>query len=370
MIYKILIQCAPNEAQHLHITGIVNELSKHYNVELTVLKERGYNSSSFDDVLQNKNVIMHEVVCKPKCFETVARQIRRIITKGKVTDAVYPFFSFSNIEKYYDAIVVTDLINGKKLKSLFPNSKIVWALHGAISNGYITRTNSESVDLILSPGKTTTDSFNDTKAKVVEVGSNKIHTCGLLKNDNYKLESMFNNNNKTFLYNPHFNKESGASSWYDHGEELIEFFSNHEQYNLIVSPHPFLSKNIDQYKLIDKFKACKNIKFDFGLTNTSTLAYDGIIDGYIGDISSHALEYMSTKPRLFIFHRGNNNKSVETMLMYSKGLVFDNVDDLVNLVNKSLSEDEIKIQQDYIKTVFANVENPNIVSAKAILDLL
>ena len=372
MFNNILIQCAPNQSHHLHVLGIVEELAKNKNCNLYILCEKGFeNYEVFRHVVsKNKNVnILSLGISYCNSIELFMRGTFRKLLKGSRKDSLIPILSAGSVKSVFDAVILTDLISGTKIKKHFENEiKVIWVMHGAVSNGYISSIKPSGVDLILVCGKTTKEAINIIQDNIYVVGSVKLEYC-IKSIPPIGKQSLFKNHNHTFLYNPHYNPKIGATSWYSHGVEVLDYFSTHTNINLIFSPHPYLSKKLSGK--LEGYSGFKNIIIDLDGVYSSTLAYREVIDSYIGDISSHALEYMFLNKASFYFHSPNIT-SKESSLMHSAGIVFKDFFELKNILDKDVSlSNSFKIKQrKYIENVFAEIESPSKEAAKKIFELI
>ncbi|WP_045398732.1 hypothetical protein [Vibrio hyugaensis] len=326
-----------------------------------------HDSCSDVSLFEMNNVFIKNQKYKPfSGIEQLARFINIKLKRIKTVDN-YLLLKSADVIKNADVFICTDLIVGKRIKEFNPNCKVVWALHGAVANSFMNSVDTDGVDLILSCGETTTNAVGSGfNGKIVEVGSVKLHSCKSNDKKVSKIE-LFGNENRTVLYNPHFNNKIGARSWDDHGIELLDWFKNNSDFNLIFSPHPMLVKKIDE-SILSQYKT-DNIHIDLGGSRSMNMSYEPVVDVYIGDVSSHALEYMSMNQRTFVFH-SNQDLSNESTTMHKHGRTFNSFDEFSSELLNKISENEAEIQKRYISTVFSPVTNPCSLSASVIMDLL
>jgi hypothetical protein len=112
---------------------------------------------------------------------------------------------------------------------------------------------------------------------------------------------FFQNDKPVVVYNPHFNKQT--SSWYKHGLEVLEYFYQSDEFNLIFAPHIYLFNRKGFLKLKDipqKYFQAKNIYIDLGSVKSSDMTYTLAADIYLGDVSSQVYEF-GIKPRPCVF---------------------------------------------------------------------
>lgn len=114
----------------------------------------------------------------------------------------------------------------------------------------------------------------------------------------------------TVLYNPH--PSPHLSSWFRHGRQILEFFANSSDYNLIFAPHimlfhrPFVV-TIDKLRILPvgripaAIRAAPNIHIDLGSPASADMSYAAAADLYLGDASSQVYEFIATRrPCLFV----------------------------------------------------------------------
>jgi hypothetical protein len=125
---------------------------------------------------------------------------------------------------------------------------------------------------------------------------------------------FFGNDKPIVLYNPHF--DPNVSSWFRHGEQVLDVFSRQDRYNLIFAPHVMLfSRHIhvtSNFSSISwrghvqkRFKNHPNILVDTGSHASIDMTYTQAADIYLGDVSSQVYEYLY-RPRPCIFLNSHN----------------------------------------------------------------
>lgn len=111
------------------------------------------------------------------------------------------------------------------------------------------------------------------------------------------------------LYNPHVSPH--LSSWYEAGRQVLDWFVEHDDHNLIFAPHvmlferPFVA-TIDKLRLDragrieERYLRAPNIHIDLGSRASTTMAYTQRADLYLGDVCSQVYEFL-LKPRPCVF---------------------------------------------------------------------
>jgi CDP-glycerol glycerophosphotransferase (TagB/SpsB family) len=233
-----------------------------------------------------------------------------------------------------------EILGLKKFKHL-KNKFYITTLHGAGSLGYDFLTTLSQFDMVLLSGDKLKNIFDEYKnlnnSNVISevIGYPKVELCKIAFQ---KKENIFNNNNKTVVYMPHFDaKYSSLKNW---GLDIVSFFLEHNKYNLIVAPHILFSKS-EKKRLQKLAKNKSNIFLDVDSKSRRLIdmSYLFEADIYIGDKSSQIYEFlMNPKPCLFLNSHGVDweNSSDENFDAWHLGDVVENINEL----NEKLSNAE------------------------------
>lgn len=333
-----------------HFIGVAVELSKNKNLSVDILtypNEHRY-LKSLIKLLGGENL---------NIIEVFPRKVRQLIDKIKKRKRPSPLFLTKHnktLLQSYDIAVFTDFKTTYFKSDV--KTKFVYLSHGSGDRAYgynIPRL--EEFDLLLLAG-------NKIVQRALKEGLKNLNykVIGYPKFDiaiaEYNETSIFNNNNKTILYNPH--NAVGLSSWYKHGTEILEFFFLHKEYNLIFAPHInlFNDKNYLSVKILDsKYFKAENIHMDVGSEKSSNMTYSLYADIYIGDVSSQVYEFMyKSRPCIFI----NSNDAIwekdPNFLHWNLGKVLPNIDELEeNLIQIDEIHNSFKLtQQEYFEDTF------------------
>ena len=111
------------------------------------------------------------------------------------------------------------------------------------------------------------------------------------------------------LYNPHVSPH--LSSWYKFGRAVLDWFVEHDEYQLIFAPHVMLfarsvTLTVDKFRInrpgriADDYLRAPNIHIDLGSRASSDMTYTNRADIYLGDVSSQIYEFL-LKPRPCVF---------------------------------------------------------------------
>ncbi len=202
----------------------------------------------------------------------------------------------------FDALVVPEA-NSLKLKGRADLShlRMIYTHHGAgdRSIGYHER--HRAFDLILCPG----DKVRSRMSGELGIPDSRLAVTGYPKFEVVDQldppEPLFANDKPVVLYNPHFSNRE--ASWRSHGLQVLEFFKNQRDYNLIFAPHVLLYKRALRHggRPLRRFRGLPNIHIDTGSEASVDMTYTALADIYLGDISSQVYEFIrNPRPCLFI----------------------------------------------------------------------
>ena len=194
---------------------------------------------------------------------------------------------------------------------------------------------------------------------------------------------FFDNGRPTILYNPH--PSPHLSSWFRMGREILDFFRDSSQYNLIVAPHVMLFQHRLQVS-IDKlafarvapipreYYACNNIRIDLGSPACIDMTYTRAADLYLGDVSSQVCEFL-VDPRPCVFANAHHVRWRDdpSYAAWKLGPVFERIEELPAALAEAF-RDHAKLrgaQEAYVRDTFALSEIPSALrAARAIHEYL
>jgi hypothetical protein len=183
--------------------------------------------------------------------------------------------------------------------------KMIHIRHGAGDRQGGFDHKSGAFDLTLLPGQKYVDRLKElgllTHKRSAVIGWPKFEVIRKLKRE---IPKFFDNNNPVVVYNPHF--DQSVSSWQPSGIEVLEFFVQNSDYNLIFAPHVVLFKRSRLHRafLPKKYCSIPNIHIDKGSSASSDMTYMLAADIYLGDVSSQVYEFL-LQPRPCIFVNGH-----------------------------------------------------------------
>ena len=118
-----------------------------------------------------------------------------------------------------------------------------------------------------------------------------------------QIPRLFKNDRPIVVYNPHF--DLAESSWKPMGLDVLNFFAENRDFNLIFAPHVVLFKRNFRHRasLPWKYHFVPNIYIDKGSDASTDMTYMLAADIYLGDVSSQVYEFL-LEPRPCIFLNG------------------------------------------------------------------
>jgi len=275
----------------LHLVPIAAELSKDKSINTVILVTSAEERETCARLLRGMGV------ADPDILILKANPILRLVSPKLAV-------LFANMWRLHrlDAVVVAERTS-TILRSVFKMIPLfIQTQHGAGGRigGYDLRL--RHFDHVLVPGE-------KDKIRLIDMGLVSEETChvtGLMKpyvlrTLNPNRPKLFDNNQPTVLYTPHFT--DAQTSWNEFGRDLLEKFAATPHMNFIVAPHIRLFKNapIESRAPIESFAEYPNIIVDLGSPLTTDMTYTLGADIYLGDVSSQVYEFLwKPKPCVFI----------------------------------------------------------------------
>ena len=252
--------------------------------------------------------------------------------------------------------------------------------HGAgdREGGFDNRLNAvEAFDLRLLPGQKYVDRLKELnyleEGKYAVVGYPKFEVVQGL---NKQKKQFFRNSNPVVVYSPHF--DQSISSWGSMGLDVLEFFKNNPNWNLIFAPHVELAiRNIHQNSFLPKeYNNIPNIHIDLGSVASTDMTYMLSADIYLGDVSSQVYEFLLEKrPCIFLNAHEVSWENNPYYLHWGFGQVVNSVGlDLKPALEQAFTTHKqfLKTQQDAFDYTFYNDKKSTTAErgAKAIAEFL
>jgi hypothetical protein len=219
------------------------------------------------------------------------------------------------------------------------DTRLIYTHHGAGDRAVGFQSVIREFDFVLTPGAKVRDrlleqGFIDSRNHAV-VGYPKFDSANVSRS---RLARLFDNDNPTVLYNPHF--DPTLSSWYSMGNDILEFFADSRDYNLVFAPHVMLfqrrfhtsleTRRVRwRHSVAEKFLRCANIHIDLGSTRCVDMSYTLGCDIYLGEGSSQVYEFLvQPRPCIFLNAVGVSWKGDSSFLHWTLGPVVDDLSGL------------------------------------------
>ncbi len=237
----------------------------------------------------------------------------------------------------FDAVIFTDYFHHYLLEARGQKDKpkFIKIPHGAPGRQYSFNKELLDFDFQLIYGNFHLDQFR--KQKLLKSNFGIMGYPKLDAIQNIKTTKVFDNENSTVIYNPHF--EPALSSWPLMGLEILEYFYNSKKHNLIFAPHInlFNKVGVDNVSTIpEKYFAAKNIHIDLGSEKSVDMTYVNEADIYLGDVSSQAFEFIiNPRPCIFLNPKNVKFKGDINYRFWSCGRVIKKVGKLPKALKKA-----------------------------------
>lgn len=246
------------------------------------------------------------------------------------------------------------------LKALpaFRDTRFIGLRHGAGGPLFLNKGRMK-FDYLLMPGRIYYDLYKDElpEGRCVIVGYPKFE---VLEKLNPQMPALFSDGRPVVLYTPHFSRRQ--SSWLSMGREILTFFKNSNDWNLIFAPHErlFRHRSCHGNVSLDEFRDVPNILLDTGSERSVDMTYTRAADIYLGDVSSQVCEFMyhRRRPCVFLNPLGLEPATVD---FWRLGRVIGNVGDLEDALRQADGEfkEKYRAEQDtYIDACFSKYGLP------------
>lgn len=327
-----------DEIHHInHFIGAAVELSKTNEVSILTYPEK--HTYLFQTLAKFQD---HRV----KVIQLPTHWFRAWTDKMKNRDLPRKGFWMKNNQKFllknFDAVVFTDYFHHKLLgaRGNQETPKFLKFPHGAPGRDYSYKPDELDFDFQLLNGSFHYEQYKKKKLlgpHPVVIGYPKFDA---VKN-NVK-QTFFKNDKPVILYNPHFSPP--YSSWHEMGLDVLEFFYNHKQYNLIFAPHINLFKDkggVDPLTIPEKYFQADNIYMDLGSSESVDMTYPRAASVFLGEISSQVYEFiLEPRPCIFINTRKISYENDSHFRFWKLGEVIQEVNELDRALKTALQNFE------------------------------
>lgn len=285
----------------------------------------------------------------------------------------------------FDALIVPETTTALlKTKLGLKGVKLIYTQHGAGDAAIGFKPIIRAYDFVLASGEKVRDRLLSlgciTKQGHAVIGYPKFD---LITQSGVTKPKLFANDNPVILYNPHCNPN--LSSWYDWKDDLLDFFVDNPQYNLIVAPHVMLFQRRIHISLGGgkirwrsdipiKYLKCSNIRFDLGGTACIDMTYTLAADIYMGDVSSQIYEFMiRARPCIFLNPHNIAWQDSDDFTHWNYGQVINAIEDMGSCIEQaesSFSHYRPIQEAGFKKTFNLNAVSSSVRAAQAIPDFL
>jgi len=315
-----------DEIHHVnHFISVAVELSKTENV--TVLTHPNCQPYFFKTLalFENHNVKVEQLSTSSFRAFTDRLKNRKLPRKG-----FWLKKNMNHILNDFDAVVFTDYYHRyvKEARGDKPFPKLIKFPHGPVGRSY-----SYNKDLLDFDFQLLFGNYHLQQMKALNLLSKNYVVAGYPKIDavkSNKNRAFFNNEKPTVLYSPHFS--APLSSWHHIGLDILEFFYNQKEFNLIFAPHINLFQDkggFDDSSIPEKYKTAEHILMDTGSDESVNMTYVLNSDIYLGDVSSQVYEFMITpRPCIFLNPTDVNYKDNYEFRFWKCGDVVNSVENL------------------------------------------
>ncbi len=258
--------------------------------------------------------------------------------------------------------------------------KIIHTRHGAGDRAIGFDKASAGFDHVLASGV----KIRDRLIQDARLSPEKVSVVGYPKFDLVRAgRGLFHANGRpTVLYNPHVSPH--LSSWYKAGRQVLDFFVDNDDYNLIFAPHVMLFErpfaiSIDRLRIDragridDRYLRAPNIHIDLGSLASTDMSYTHAADIYLGDVSSQIYEFLlRPRPCLFLNTHGISYRDDRNYAHWRTGPVIDDAADLESGLASAIAthDDYRPIQRELFDMSFDLTDEPSSErAARVILDM-
>jgi CDP-glycerol glycerophosphotransferase (TagB/SpsB family) len=174
------------------------------------------------------------------------------------------------------------------------------------------------------------------------------------------------------LYNPHVSPH--LSSWFTAGRQVLDWFVDHPEYQLIFAPHVMLFErpftiSVDKLRIDrpGRMEArhlnAPNIHIDLGSRASTTMAYTQAADIYLGDASSQVYEFLlRSRPCIFLNPQDHDWRDDKNFGHWNLGKVINGVDQLGDALETAATDHAAgyrHVQREQFENSFDLTEEPS-----------
>ena len=304
-----------------------------------------------------------------------------------VLDQLGPFSRLMNLHRHkaflaeFDALVVperTTLFLKKLLGTATP--RLICTRHGSGDRSVGFQKSVSGFDLVMFSGSKTRDRF----VKTGYLQPEQTAIVGYPKFDAIPVEAgppLFDNGRPTVIYSP--NPDPLLSSFYGLGLDVLDYFYNSADYNLVFAPHMMLFRrkihvSLEKLKvrirpnIPEKYFNCPHIRIDTDSPALMDMTYVRAADIYLGDVSSQVYEFIRRpRPCVFLNASGVKWEGDQNFLFWTMGPVIEKTDNLGQALRQASKPRYIERQKELFDWTFQMTEERSSArAARAIQDFL
>lgn len=252
-------------------------------------------------------------------------KLRKLAARSRSPDGLFmppkrrlTLFLNQHIIRSYPTVVTTETTSSILKQIPGFRSRLVLIKHGAGDREGSYNPKHAQFDLIL---------VNGDKHRQELLNRRLTQPEQIIVTGNAKLElvrppcPIFADSKPLALYNPHF--DAHLSSWFQHGQAIIDEMAQIKDWNFVAAPHVKLKGGPEVTS------TAPNIRIDRGSIHSIDMTYTQASDVYIGDISSQVYEFIvRPRPCIFLNLDRRDWRTDETYAHWHFGQVIDRVDEL------------------------------------------
>jgi hypothetical protein len=275
------------------------------------------------------------------------RQIFRLLNRILPAQRLYILRKYCAYFSTLDGLIVPEMTSALlKTKFNLKSTSLILFPHGAGDRAIGFGSEIRHFDYVLLAGSKIRDRMM--RKNLIQPENHQI--VGYPKFDAVRAQKaprkrFFDNNRLTVLYNPHF--DARLSSWYRFGEDILRFFAERPNMNLIFAPHVMLFKKKVHFapqshqfrfrkSIPKKYFNYPNILIDTGSRYSVDMTYTINCDVYLGDASSQVYEFLiNPRPCIFLNSHGAQWKNNADYQHWTLGPVLDSLSSLEDLLSGS-----------------------------------
>lgn len=236
----------------------------------------------------------------------------------------------------FDAVVLTERTS-TILKKLPGCPLLIHIPHGAGDRARGFEPRLRLFDFVIVSGekdaRRMTDAGLVSKSRIAVSGSTKLDALERLGAGR---PTLFDNDRRTVLYNPHFDGRLG--SWPRWGAQIIDAFAAQSEFNLIVAPHIrlFEGASAADRAAFEARAIPGRLIVDAGSARSCDMTYTNAADIYLGDVSSQVYEFLARpRPCVFLDSTGADWKDDPNYAFWHLGDVVTDLSDVLPAITRA-----------------------------------